>query len=289
MFTRPGSLRRWRMAILVALLPGAAFAAGGEAAQTTAAPASTLKMAMTLYAGGIKLGSVDLDAAIRGKQYRAVSNLETAGVVNAFWQSRIQATSTGEIGGRDFQPRLYDSFYVGRANHKQEVSLSYDDGGAIRLYANPPYDIARYPVSAAQKKDTFDPLSAIVYVTAGAGADAANPCNVTAPVFDGKRRYNIEIKKEKDTRVEMDNGLYKGTAILCQARYVQVAGFSQKVLDERDSFPVIHAWIVTFPSKIPGRNYAVPLRVWADTPYGVVAAVTTALNIDGIDKGKSGG
>jgi hypothetical protein len=29
--------------------------------------------------------------------------------------------------------------------------------------------------------------------------------------------------------------------------------------------------------------------VWADTPYGVVAAVTTALNIDGIDKGKSGG
>ncbi|MBN9570053.1 MAG: hypothetical protein J0H30_03120, partial [Alphaproteobacteria bacterium] len=96
MFTRPGFLRRWRMAILVALLPGAAFAAGGEAAQTTAAPASTLKMAMTLYAGGIKLGSVDLDAAIRGKQYRAVSNLETAGVVNAFCQSRIQATSTGE-------------------------------------------------------------------------------------------------------------------------------------------------------------------------------------------------
>jgi hypothetical protein len=39
---------------------------------------------------------------------------------------------------------------------------------------------------------------------------------------------------------------------------------------------------VTFPSAITGRNYVVPLRVWADTSYGVIAAVATSLKIDGV-------
>ena len=58
---------------------------------------SQLQMAMTLYAGGVTLGKVDLNATIRGDQYHAVSNLQTGGVVNAFWQSEIQATSTGTV------------------------------------------------------------------------------------------------------------------------------------------------------------------------------------------------
>jgi hypothetical protein len=106
-------------------------------------------------------------------------------------------------------------------------------------------------------------------------------------VFDGRRRYNIEITKEKDMTIDMDNGLYKGPGVLCEARYNQIAGFSQKVIEGKAGFPKIQAWIATFPSS-SGHNYVIPLRVWADTPYGVVAAVTSSLKIDGIDK-KMGG
>ena len=97
------------LALLALPLCSPAFAAGGQSADTPAGPASQLTLALTLYAGGITLGKVDMDATIRGDQYRVVSNLETSGVVNAFWQAQIQATSNGKIGPKSLEPALYDS------------------------------------------------------------------------------------------------------------------------------------------------------------------------------------
>jgi hypothetical protein len=274
-------------AMLSMVMPSTGFAAGGEGTEQATQPSAELAIAMALYAGGITLGKVDMSATIRANTYHAVSNLQTAGIVNAFWQSTIQATTNGTVGRGTIRPQLYDSFSTGRSNHKQEVSLTYQPDGTIRLYANPPYDTNRYKVSEAQKKDTFDPLSGIVYVTSGTAAKN-NPCNVTIPVFDGKRRYNIEMTFDKMTDISMDNGLYKGQAFQCRARYRQIAGFKQKIIEDNAHFPIIHAWIVPYPSGMAGRNFVVPLRVWADTPYGVVAAVTTMVKINGIDKGQGG-
>ena len=62
---------------------------------------------------------------------------------------------------------------------------------------------------------------------------------------------------------------------------VELAGYKPKVIKEGASFPLINAWVATFPSAVTGRNYVIPLRVWADTSYGVIAAVTTSVKIDG--------
>ena len=161
------------------------------------------------------------------------------------------------------------------------MSLTYDAGGPIRLYANPPYSTTGYEVTADQQKDTVDPLSAITMLVSGAMVSADNPCGLTLPVFDGRRRYDADISKVKDTTVSMDNGLYKGKAVLCQIKYKQLAGYKPKVIKEGASFPVINAWITTAPSNVLGRSYVIPLRVWADTPYGVIAAVSTSVKIDG--------
>jgi hypothetical protein len=270
--------------VIAASLPlaSAAQAAGGAGAEAPVQAGSQLQMAMTLYAGGVTLGKVDLNATIRGDQYHAVSNLQTGGVVNAFWQSEIQATSNGTVAPKAFHPALYDSFYTGRSDKKQEVSLTYDGSGPVRLYADPPYSTTGYEVTPEQQKSTFDPLSAITYLVSGVGASADNPCDAVLPVFDGRRRYNIEIIKIKDTNVSMDNGLYKGHALLCQIKYKQLAGFKPRVIKEGASFPVINAWVATFPSAVTGRDYVVPLRVWADTSYGVIAAVATTVKVDGV-------
>ena len=263
-------------------LAQSAYAAGGSGGEAPSQSGSQLQVAMTLYAGGVTLGKVDLNATIRGDQYHSVSNLQTGGVVNAFWQSEIQATSTGTVASKAFHPSLYDSFYTGRSDKKQEVSLTYDSNGPVRLYADPPYSTTGYEVTSDQQRATFDPLSAITYLVSGVGTAADNPCGVVLPVFDGRRRYNVEITKIKDTTVSMDNGIYKGHALLCQIKYKQLAGYKPKVIKEGASFPIINAWVATFPSSVTGRDYVVPLRVWADTTYGVIAAVATNIKIDGV-------
>src|SRR5690348_8326936 len=139
-------------AVLFAAVP--AFAAGGAGGVALSEPSSQLQMAMTIYAAGITIGKVDMDATIRGGQYHVVSNLSTSGVVNAFWKSEIQATSSGKIGQKTLEPALYDSFDTNHASKKQEVSLTYEPGGAPRLYAEPAYRTTGYEVPAAQQKDT---------------------------------------------------------------------------------------------------------------------------------------
>jgi uncharacterized protein DUF3108 len=275
-----GSAMSSRLALLAILMPTAAFAAGGAGGDAPEGPAAQLTMAMTLYAGGVTLGKVDMDATIRGDQYHVVSNLTTGGIVNAFWQAQIQATSNGKVAGSTFQPAFYDSYDTNHSGKKQQVSLTYE-AGQIRLFADPKFPTSGYEVKPEQQKGTFDPISAVVYITSGAGAEAGNACAVTAPVFDGRRRYNIEMSKAKDIDIKMDNGVYRGKGLLCEMKYHQIAGFKPKIIKENESFPKINAWVATFPSGVAGRNFVVPLRVWAETQYGVVAAVVTSLKIDG--------
>ncbi len=54
------------------------------------------------------------------------------------------------------------------------------------------------------------------------------------------------------------------------------------MLKENEKFPLIHAWFVTPASAVTGRDYAVPVRVWAETKYGVLAMIATAVKVDGL-------
>jgi len=274
------------LAVLPCAIASPALAAGGAGSEAQTQPASRLEVAMTLYAGGITMGHMDLDATQRGGEYHAVSTLQTSGVVNAFWQSEIQATSTGKLGAKGFTPGLYDSFYTGKSGRKQEVSLTYDGTSPPRLYADPVYSTTGFEVKPDETKNTLDPLSAITLIFSGLGAEAGNPCTVTAPVFDGRRRYNIEVTKVRDVDVRLDSGLYQGKGIQCEVRYRQISGFRPRVLKDNEKFPLIHAWFVSLPSAVVGRDYVVPVRIWSETKYGVLAVLANSVKVDGkIPKG----
>jgi hypothetical protein len=256
-----------------------ALAAGGAGTDQAAQPGSEIQANLTLYAGGISFGKMDLDSTLRGADYRSVANFQTSGAVSTFWQAEIQATSSGKIGGKVLLPGLYDSFDINRTGKKQEVSLTYDDG-APRLYADPVYSTTGFEVKPDEQKNTLDPLSAVTFIVSGMAADAGNPCALNAPVFDGRRRYNIEMTKVKDTDIKMDNGLYAGKASLCQIKYRALAGMRPGALKANESFPLINAWVVSFPSA-GGHTFAVPVRVWTDTKYGQLSVVADSVKIDG--------
>jgi hypothetical protein len=176
-------------------------------------------------------------------------------------------------------PSLYNSFYTGRNDKKQEVSLTYENGQP-RLYANPTYSTTGFEVPAEEKKSTLDPLSAVMMITSGVMADANNPCGYTAPVFDGRRRYDLVMTKVKDTNIVLDNGLYKGKGVQCLVKYKQVAGFRPGVTQRRP-VPDINMIVATIPSGVAGRNYVVPLRLWSDTSFGPISVVASSVKIDG--------
>ncbi len=93
---------------LIVIAP--ASGAGGEDPAIDSAPSSTLDLTYNLYVGGIPLGKVAMSARFQGNDYKAISSLETKGVVNAFWQSKIETASSGSATKDKLRPSLYDSF-----------------------------------------------------------------------------------------------------------------------------------------------------------------------------------
>jgi hypothetical protein len=264
------------------ILGGPVRSAGGEDLLEGSGPTSTLDVTWSLYVGGVPMGTATMNARLSGEAYKATARLETLGIVNRFWQSKIETASHGRIGEDRVQPAVYDSFATRQSGRRQEVTLRFDEEGPTSLVANPSYNEDRYPVSPEQKRHSLDPLSSLVFLTTSFRANEQKPCGVVAPVFDGRRRYDIAFRFVKKTDVRMDNGLYSGPVLVCEVEYRQVAGYQQRIVERGMKMPKIYAWVASIPSSSdPGRNYLIPIRLWTETEFGIISAVTSQLRVDG--------
>jgi Protein of unknown function (DUF3108) len=268
------------LAGLVALA-SPALAAGGEDLNPGGAPASTLELTLQLFAGGIPLGKAGLSARVQGGEYKAASTLETLGIVNSFWQSRIETAATGTLADGSLRPVFYDSFSQNRRDSRRHVTLNFRKEGPVEVVANPLYPETSFKVPEAEQRKGLDPLSAIVMLIAVASAQAKTPCTAEAPVFDGRRRYDVSVEFVRRMVIKMDNGLYSGPGMLCQFHYRQVAGYQQTLVDQGRRLPPIYGWVAPVRSKVePNREYMLPMRIWAETDFGIIAALATEAVVD---------
>jgi hypothetical protein len=285
-------MKPMRSGVLGLLLAGLAAispagAVGGEDSGDPAAPVSTLDLNLDLFVGGITLGHAGMTARVQGSGYKAVSTLQTSGIVNAFWQSKIETSSSGTLAAGTVRPSLYDSFSQYRQAERRQVTLTFEPDGPVSVHAVPAYPPSSAEISYDQKKQSLDPLSAMVFLVNNMPATGQKPCEAVAPIYDGRRRYDVVFNYVKQTDIRMDNGIYSGPGYVCQIHYNQVAGYQQTVVKKGEKLPNIYAWVAALQSTAdPTRRYMVPLRVWAETEYGLVVALASRLRVDGAPIGK---
>jgi hypothetical protein len=284
MFTR--FLIATSLALVPTLLPGVARAESAAAtpapAQGEAGPSSTLQLVWQVYLGGFNLGNIGLKTSFSGNGYSAVSRLKTAGVVNSFYEAVIDASTVGLVAGQSLQPTKYNSNTVNE-KMSQKVDLTYSAAG-IDLFAEPAYNTDRYPVSLEQKRGTLDPLSGIVYALSGVSRSSAKPCGDTVRVFDGRRRYDIDLKFQGQDKLRSDEG-YSGAAMRCTITYRQIAGFKPNINRGR-ALPTITVWFANLESTTGGpiQAFHVPVKIMTETPYGLALAHARKITVDGTAK-----
>ncbi len=245
----------------------------------------TLDFAYSIAFWGIPFGHTNYDGKFDDNAYKVKSHFKTSGIVSVFWQSEIDATANGHYSAHAIEPKLYDSFSRRSSEKKERVKVTYGDGPPV-TFADPPYNTTKYPVTDEQKEEALDPMSAATSVIAGVTADAKNPCGKVAPVFDGRRRYDIEFTYVKDQKVKLDDGLFDGTAHLCKIKYHQIAGYKPKMIKEGKNWPPIYGLFADIPSaSAPNGHYVLAVKLWADTWWGTVSVHLTQLNVNGADAG----
>lgn len=272
---------------LTVIAPAPVYSAGGEYFPDDE-EASTLDIAFRLYAGGIPFGDVTMSTRIQGDQYIASSTIETSGLINRFWESKIEAASNGTIGESLVKPARYDNFTT-RRGQRREYVISFRDDGPDSIYTNPQrrYDEDELPPAADEARHSMDPVSAMVFLMNSYDENRDTPCGTVAPVYDGRRRYDVAFRFVQNENVNMDNGLYSGPAMTCEVMYQQVAGELQSIVRNGREMPKVFSWIATLPSPDdPAKRYLVPIRLWSNTEFGLITAVATELRIDGKPVGR---
>ena len=240
--------------------------------------ASTLTLAYSIAFWGIPFGDTDYEGRFTPSGYSVRSHFQTTGIVSAFWNANIDATANGGLSVNGLSPNEYDSFYRRSEDKKERVKVTFTNGDP-ETFADPPYNMKLYPVSDEEKREAVDPMSAITLVLSGVKADAANPCGTVAPVFDGRRRYDMTFVYLKDEPLKLGNGLFNGRAHLCQIRYKQIAGFKPKILKEGAAFPPMYADFGDVPAPgAPKGRYVIALKLWSHLNWGTVSADLTALH-----------
>jgi hypothetical protein len=244
----------------------------------------TIALAYAIGFWGIPFGFTDYSGRFTGNGYSARSHFQTSGIVSLFWQATIDATAKGQFSEHTLTPDEYDSLYSRGSSRKERVKISFGRDEPLTV-ADPPYDTTKFPVTTEEKREAVDPMSAVTLVLAGMKADTADPCGTVAPVFDGRRRYDISFSYLNDEPVTLDNGLFAGTAHLCQLHYRQIAGFKPKIVKEGAALPPIFADFADIPAAgAPNGHYVVALRLWSRLSWGTVSATLTALRVPPVQK-----
>jgi Protein of unknown function (DUF3108) len=228
----------------------------------------------------IPIGHTDYEGTLSANSYSAKAHFETGGVIGVFWKSVVNATVSGSIIAHAIVPSLYESDSQNHDRPLQQVKMTFANGQSS-VFADPPYDTRKYPVSEEQKRGAVDPMSALTSIFSGAG-DAKTPCGSGAEVFDGRRRYNLSFTYVKDEAVKLGNGLFNGNAHLCEIHYDAIAGYPQRDAMAWQTSARIFGDFIEIPAPgLPDGRYVVPVKLWSVRSLGTMTVTLDRIRVDG--------
>ena len=241
---------RASMAIAAGVLALGSIIGVTTASESAAPEERDLSTIYDFYLGGIKAGELTIDANYEGTEYRAESVLRTAGIVGLVYKASFEAEARGTLSSGGHVPDVFKA--ASRMKSKEQfVEMTYRDLAPTQIRAEPAFVPKPWQIEPSEQVGTLDPISAAL--VALAPVEAASVCNTSVEVFDGRRRYAIDLGK-----AEPD-----GERIKCPATYRRIAGFKPKMMKKRANFP-FHVW---FEERTDGKAHFV--RAAGDSMFGV--------------------
>ncbi len=213
------------------------------------------------YLGGIPAGEMDFAARWDAADFSARSEFRAVGLLKALYDGYYIVSAEGGRAAETFAPARFEAD-TAFGDSRQKVRVSYADARPATVEADPPFKPRDYQIDPAAQVGTLDPLSAALLLVRPAPPDQL--CNRSAEIFDGRRRYRIELGPAE---IGPDR-------IRCAGDYVRVAGFSPKQMAKRTRY----AFTAIFREVSPGRAELV--QVLGETGVGLAVINRRAAPID---------
>src|SRR5713101_2310765 len=148
--------------------------------------------------------------------------------------------------------------------------------GNVKEYViepEPPVEPERLPVTDAQRRGVYDPMTGSMLRVPGSG-DSLSPdaCRAGAAIFDGRMRYDLKLDFKRMETVKAEKG-YHGPVVVCAIYFTPVAGY----IPDRPVIKYLAAQrnIEIAFAPIAGTRILVPFRMVIPTPLGTAMLEAT--------------
>jgi hypothetical protein len=223
---------------------------------------------------GIPVGKGTWVIDIADDQFTAAATGGTAGLLKAF----AAGSGTSAAQGRVVNGTMVSSNYAASTttSKKTEAIHMVLVNGAIKEYGiepEPPVDPDRIPVTDAQRRGVFDPMTGAMLRVPGT-SDPLSPeaCRTGAAIFDGRMRYDLKLDFKRMETVKAEKG-YQGPVVVCAIYFSPVAGYIPdrpviKYLTAQRNMEIAFA-------PVAGTRILVPFRMVIPTPLGLAMLEAT--------------
>jgi hypothetical protein len=223
---------------------------------------------------GIPVGKGAWTIDISDDQFSASAAGGTAGLLKAF----AGGSGTGASQGRVVNGALVATNYSASTttSKKTEAIRIVMSNGNVKEYAiepEPPVDPDRLPVTDAQRRGVYDPMTGSMLRVPGSG-DPLSPeaCRTGASIFDGRMRYDLKLDFKRMETVKAEKG-YHGPVVVCAIYFSPIAGY----IPDRPVIKYLAAQrnIEIAFAPIAGTRILVPFRMVIPTPLGTAMLEAT--------------
>src|SRR5438876_7990794 len=173
---------------------------------------------------GIPVGRGAWTIDIGDDQFSASAFGGTSGLMKTF----SSGSGTGASQGRVVNGALVATGYTAStttSKKSETIHITLDKGNVKEFGIDPvpPVDADRIPVTDAQRRGVFDPMTASLLRVPGTGDPvSAEACHTGAAIFDGRMCYDLKLDFKRMEMVKADKG-YHGPAVVCAVYFSPVA------------------------------------------------------------------
>lgn len=244
-----------------------------------AAPASAdVKVDATyeISIAGWGIARAELDMSMDKGRYDADIAMRPKGVATIVTAVRTSVTAEGQASNGNVHPTHY-TVAADEIARPVRVNMQMRSGNVTSVKAQPPLKPRsdRVQVTNAHRKGIVDPLSS--GLIPARAADASDACNHTMKIYDGWTRYDVRLYYKGRRKVSTEG--YSGTATVCGARWVPVAGHrpAKPEVQYLERNKALEVAVVP----LPGTGFAIPYSVRIGTPNGEILIEPSAFSITG--------
>ena len=220
---------------LTPVLAGLAFAvvAWGLVPSARADEGQQVHLSYYGYLGTLQVGQIDLRIDMApgprpAKDYNINASITLSPVYAKMVAFQWQAEARGGANSKRVLPSTYQSQMDLMGTH-ETMALAYHPNGEVDIQSNPPTVEARVAREQNLGLNTMDPLSAAVAIVDTVLRTGG--CDVSLPVFDGARRYNLDFTSVGPDVIEKTLfSSYQGQALHCAATAKLIAGFQSNAV-----------------------------------------------------------